>query len=392
MNASPGKADRGREQGAVAVFVAVSMVVLAGMATLAVDYGYLQYKRSQLQTAADSAALAGAADLLRHGDDLSRVSATAVRYGQANLGEQDSKASAITTGDVAFLKGDQPAAGATPDTVQATVGRTASRGNPVDMFLGPLLGWNTQDLTASASASLFCSGQTKCLKPFSPPAKFTWTDTCTSNTKYSNNGVLDASCPSELASVKVLGYDNADIGTTIVLKLSDSQETVVPGHFNAVDYPPANTGSPETGGQTYRLNIAGCTGSNDTTIATGDELQIEPGNMVGPTNQGLADLLAQDPDATWDDATNSIVGSKYSDPTQSPRVALIPFYDPSQPQNSGRNSVFIYQLGAVFIENVGKSGEVLGRFMRGVAVDPKRDQSTPCDTNSVSLYGVGLVK
>ena len=32
----------------------------------------------------------------------------------------------------------------------------------------------------------------------------------------------------------------------------------------------------------------------------GDLLLMEPGNMVGPTTQGIEDLIAQDPDAYWD--------------------------------------------------------------------------------------------
>jgi len=379
------------QSGSVVVFSALVMVVLAAMATLAVDYGFLQYKRSQLQTAADAAALAGAADLVRHGDNRALVSDTAVSYGQLNLGDQDVQASAVTTGDVEFYKGDALAVSASPDTVKVTAGRTTSRGNPVDMFLGPILGWNTQDLTARASASLFCSNQTKCLKPFSPPAKFTWNDTCDSNKKYANNGTLDSDSTCELNSVDVLGYDASDLGTQIVLKIGDSHDTTTPGHFQPVDYPPANVGNPESGGATYRLNIAGCTASNNTTVKDGDELAIEPGNMTGPTNQGMDALIATDPGAYWDTGTNSIKGSAYNDPMASPRVALIPFYDPSRPQNSGRNSVYIYQLGAVFVESMDNQGNVTGRFIRAMAVDPNRTTGT-CDTASVGLYGVGLIK
>lgn len=383
---------RRKERGSVVILTALAMVVLAAMATLAVDYGFLQYKRSQLQTAADAGALAGAMGLLRQGDDLPAVASTAVRFGRDNLTDQDNQASAVTPGDVVFSKADQGVTSTTPDTVTVTVGRTGDRGNAVDMFLGGILGWNTQDLSASASASLFCSAQSKCLKPFSPPAKFTWDDTCDADPKLKNNGELDVSSSCEVSSVAVQGYDASDLGTQIVLKLSDSKETVVPGHFNAVDYPPVNRGTPETGAAVYRLNIMGCVdGSNTTVVADGDEVQVEPGNMVGPTNQGLDGLIADDPGATWDTATNSITGSKYADPMDSPRVALIPFYDPSRPQNSGRNSVYVYQLGAVFIESATKSGEVTGRFIRGMAVSPKRTTGT-CDTASASLFGVGLVK
>jgi Flp pilus assembly protein TadG len=391
MPSTQSPAGRPSETGSVVVFSALIMVILAAMATLAVDYGFLQYKRSQLQTAADTAALAGAAELLRQGDKYDEVRSTAVEFGQSNLGDQDTVASAVTTDDVELLKGTELAEGATPDTVRVTTGRTGQRGNPVDMFLGPILGWDTQDLTATASASLFCSDQTKCLKPFSPPAKFTWNDSCDSDKKYKENGAFDPASSCELASVDVLGYDAGDLGAQIVLKLSDSHDTVVPGHFQAVDYPPANTGNPESGAATYRLNIAGCTASNNTVVRDGDELVIEPGNMVGPTSQGLAELMATDPGASWDSATNSVVGSAYADPMKSPRVALIPFYDPSRPQNAGRNSVYVYQLGAVFIENTGAKGEVVGRFMRGMAVEPKRTTGA-CDTASVSLYGIGLVR
>lgn len=371
----------GRE-GAVAVLVALSMVVLAGMATLAVDYGYLEYKRSQLQNAADAAALAGAGVLLQYGTNSDLVTNTAVTYGQKNLNDSDGKDVAIRNSDVAY-----------PDasSVQATVGRTTERGNPVEMFLGRIVGWNTQDLTAQSRASLFCSTSSKCLKPWSPPAKFTWNDSCDSDKKYKDNGQLDAASQCEMNSVEVQGYDNADVGTEIQLKFGDASETVTPGHYQAVDYPAVNSGTPQSGASDYRTNIAGCTGSNNTRVSVGDQLQIEPGNMVGPTQQGLSDLIAQDPNATWNSATNSIENSSSADSMNSPRVVLIPFYDPRYPQTSGRNMVTIYQLGAVFVENSSGSGDVTGRFIKTMAVDPVRQ--TGCDPNETyALYGAGLVR
>lgn len=104
---------------------------------------------------------------------------------------------------------------------------------------------------------------------------------------------------------------------------------------------------------------------------SGDELQLEPGNMSGPTRQGLSALLADDPDAYWDSGTNSIKGSAFGDPTNSPRVALITFYDPRKPPISGRNTIFVHQLGAVFIEGVDGRGNVQARFIRAVAKSPK---------------------
>ncbi len=372
---------RASEQGSMALLGALAMVVLAGMATLAVDYGFLEYKRSQLQNAADAAALAGANVLLQYGGNRAAVTNVAVAYGQRNLGDEDGKDLAIRDSDVAY-----------PDisSVQTTVGRTSDRGNAIEMFLGRILGWNTQDITAQSRAALFCSNTTRCLKPWSPPAKFTWNDRC-GTAKYQNNGQLDADNVCEMQSVEVQGYGPSDVGTQIVLKIGDPSGTVTPGHYQPVDYPAVNRGNPKSGGDEYRTNIAGCAGSNNTGIAVNDQLAIEPGNMVGPTKQGLEALIALDPNATWDTSTNAIRNSARNDPMTSPRVALIPFYDPRYPQQSGRNTVTVYQLGAVFIESLNANGDVTGRFIKTMAVDPVRQ--TGCDPNTAyTLYGAGLVQ
>ena len=48
------------ERGAVAIYVALTMVVFLGIAALAIDVGYTRVARTELQRAADAAALAGA--------------------------------------------------------------------------------------------------------------------------------------------------------------------------------------------------------------------------------------------------------------------------------------------------------------------------------------------
>jgi uncharacterized membrane protein len=54
------KPNRWREGGQALVFVALSLLVLTGVVGLSVDMGYLRYTKRRLQTAADSAAVAGA--------------------------------------------------------------------------------------------------------------------------------------------------------------------------------------------------------------------------------------------------------------------------------------------------------------------------------------------
>jgi hypothetical protein len=106
-------------------------------------------------------------------------------------------------------------------------------------------------------------------------------------------------------------------------------------------------------------------------VEPGDKLQTEPGNKVGPTRQGVNELISDDSGAYWDSGSKSIKGSSYKDPLLSPRVALIPFFDPLQPPYSGRNYLIVQQLGAVFIEGIDSKGNITGRFLKAVPYSPK---------------------
>lgn len=65
---------RSARRGSVLPIIAISMVILLGAASLAVDYGVLLSDRNQLQRACDAAALAGASYLKRTGDDATNTS------------------------------------------------------------------------------------------------------------------------------------------------------------------------------------------------------------------------------------------------------------------------------------------------------------------------------
>ncbi len=77
---------RARRRGTVAVFVALSLTVLFGIASLAVDYGLLLADRNHAQRAVDAAALAGAAQLKAQGDvlDMSNARCIAVATAATN--------------------------------------------------------------------------------------------------------------------------------------------------------------------------------------------------------------------------------------------------------------------------------------------------------------------
>ena len=87
---------------------------------------------------------------------------------------------------------------------------------------------------------------------------------------------------------------------------------MAPSWYNPWDLP----GS--VGGNDYRNNIASC---NTHIVQIGDMMTPENGNMVGPTKQGTADLVAKDPGAYWDATCNCVKGSAFA---VSPPIASSP--------------------------------------------------------------------
>ena len=95
------------------------------------------------------------------------------------------------------------------------------------------------------------------------------------------------------------------------------------------------------GGEFYRHNISGC----NRTFVTLDPnnplfLLQEPGNMQGPTDQGIDELIALDPNAHWDTSCDCVRGSNAP---ISPRVTPLPLYDPKkyvEGKANGRNADF----------------------------------------------------
>jgi hypothetical protein len=74
---------RSREAGQTLVSVAFAMVMLSAVLGLAIDVGYLRFLKRQLQSAADSAAIAGAAEL-NYGDMTAAADADAAADGFTN--------------------------------------------------------------------------------------------------------------------------------------------------------------------------------------------------------------------------------------------------------------------------------------------------------------------
>ncbi|MCC8392979.1 pilus assembly protein TadG-related protein [Paraburkholderia sp. MMS20-SJTR3] len=168
-----------RQQGAVAVMVALMLIVLLGIGALAVDIGNLMVARNELQNAADAAAMAGAG-CLKPRSECSNASATQPDWTTASTTASTFSTSS-TTNKVqgAYLKASTVATGywnatgspygleALPFTpgsndmpaVQVTIRKDGSNANgSVSTFLGKVFGVQVLKASAVATAVLASPG------------------------------------------------------------------------------------------------------------------------------------------------------------------------------------------------------------------------------------------
>ena len=349
------------ERGSVLIFTAVALLALVAIAGITIDSAVMMTTRNQLQGAADAAALAGASGLLE--GSASEAEDRAMAFAAHNVAVQDSGLApvVISEADITFPE---------MDVIRVVTHRTAATNDPLRLFfrrvVDPVTG-NQADVTAVAAARAFDICGSKCLKPWAIPDR--WDDV-------DADGVYDSG---EMYDADLTGYvAPVDVGLRATLKIGNPHGTPEPGIFYPINYPPLDSpdGAPLTGANWYREFIGDC---SPFLVDVGDRLQLEPGNMVGPTNQGMDELVALDPGAYWDNGYQTVSGSAFA---VSPRIALVPLFDPTLPPTSGRNWVTVTKIGAFFIEATGPGGEVTGRFVDATTA------GVPCGTG----VGNGLVK
>jgi Flp pilus assembly protein TadG len=417
----------GQERGAVLVHAAIAMFGLLAFSAIAIDYGALWVARGQAQNAADAAAHAAAVSLAWDDpNDVARAQAAAAAAGAANL-VLGSAPSIVAATDVTLIP-CPPGAPGVPDTcVRANVYRSAGRSNALPTFFAQIMGINSQDIRATATAQIETGNATNCLKPWAVGDKWAehwengkvntgpWTPTSNFDKYKKQNGqyVIDPTITTPdvyIAPTKTSpgtgftpfdsqGNQTSDYGLELTLKIGDSQNQISSGWFLALDVLNAD-GSQSNGGNDYRNNIAGCSGQ---TYAIGDTLPVdsEQGNMIGPTKQGVDALTSKDPNAVWNASTQSITGScapgvcadgQYY--THSPRIVAVALFNIDAffaGSPNGKSTVPITNIMGFFVEGMGGQGnkDVVGRL---VAVPGLTKGTSSVDETASFLRKVLLVR
>lgn len=359
------------EKGVALVVVAGSMVALTSAVALAVDVGMLTVARSEAQTAADMAAMAGAAALIESPDNASYARELAIEYAGSN----------DIRGDAANVLDEDVVVDLTARTVGVNVLRTEERGNPMGTFFARIFGVNTVNISAWAKAKASSAGGINCLLPLVVPDRWSeaggagndpdafnpdrgdeyipWMDTSTDPVSYNHETFT--------------GYTEDDIGQEIVLKSNQGG-----GDYNPSWYYPWRPNG-QSGAADYRENVRGCV---DPSISyfVGYEASTEPGNMNGPTRQGFRDLIDLDPNAVWNEQMDCVTDSEHRLSTDgsycrpSPRVRPIPMFDPTAGPGNGHDSFKFTNFAGVFVEGF-QGQDVMARWIGYRGLSPASEDT-----------------
>ena len=304
------------------IFIAL---VCAGLAT---DIGVILSVRSQLQSATDAAVLAGARGYITDEEK-------ALEYASAlfNSNKVQNHRVWLSQEELTF-----------PSQNRITCEVT----RPASLYFLRVVGLNSVNITVRASAMFGTLRNSDGFKPWAVP-DVGW--------EFGDQVII-----------KTGAVDNSPLGSAQCW------------HY-PICFPPINRGNPVTGSSAYLDNIIS---GSSSTVEVGDQLLIEPGNMVGPTQQGVSDIISQDPCAYW--TTDGIEGSNFQG-NSSPRICKLLLIDSNTLPEVGRTEVTVTRFGVFFIESM-QGQNLIGRYMR-IATTGEMTHDGNGDSD---LFGVKLIE
>jgi hypothetical protein len=353
------------EKGGVLVLSTVILVVLLGMTALAIDLGLLMTARSQAQRAADAGAHGGAGVFLTAPGDGGLALAQARLYAENNRVQRLTLE--VLDQDIDVIVDSQK--------VRVRVYRTQERGNPVATLFARILGFPTVDVSTAAAAQTWPGDATDCILPFAIPDRW---DVHEGSGAYRHAEAGDMwdeergdryySSMEPMEDGTYTGYGMDTIGDSILLKPGSPGDTPQPGWFYPIRLPGSQ------GAADYRASIRDCWDPAGE-WELGDELDKEPGNMIGPTRQGFQDIL-NDPDEAdivWDEGRQCPArnwGQGECAGPESLRVRPVAMFDPTLWDHiaMGLGPVPLTSFGGIFIDRIDADNNVWVRWMQYATV------------------------
>ncbi len=366
------------EGGYVLVTVAVLLFVLVAFMALAIDTGVLFGARTSSQGAADAAALAGAFTFVANPNSLQPD--TAILHAK-----QTAMSNKVLGTSIEDAQVDVQVVDVAPDPRRVTV--TITRSEPT--FLAKILNVDTvaTEVRGVAEVGRTSTG-TKCMKPFFLP-----------NTIFSTKVPCDAcaSSPPELlvSGGAVTAFAKGWFGQQITVKGNDKSTRLAPGQFYAI-----NVTGP--GGDPYRDAISTC--FQDFYVCRNTYGTLS-GNKVGPTKQGVKDLIGNPPDVYQSMGRYLRPDGTIHDTSKSLVIAPIwdvcNFVDPATgisfcptgdfPSGSG-TSLQIVGFALLFIDGISGGGDVTAELINVVACATTPPTGVDEDAGTVLSLPLRLVR
>ena len=296
---------RSRERGVVIIWVAFFMLTMLGFVALGIDVAKVMATRTELQNAADAAALAGASAV----NVSTGVIQQDVAIGRAQTTSAQNKAFVNEPLPVQLLGAD--VSFPTPTQCKVIVRRESGAGGEMVTHVAQVLGIKSLSLTATATAEAsIASGVCTKLAPMGAiPVG--------NNPAYFKPGCSNG--PYTL----VAGQGG---GTT--------------GNWQSLDFPSCSDGAcagySETGDNTLRCLLAN---GYDCCVSVGDKLKTEPGRGTGPVRQGLQALWDSDSDRRGNICYENYTGN-------GARVVNVPIITALQ---NGRSDVTVLAFASFFL-------------------------------------------
>jgi Flp pilus assembly protein TadG len=264
------------EAGVIFIIVGLSVPLIFGAAAISVDIGQLLYIQTELQTAADAAALA-ATDAF---DDEDEAKSIAVSYAELNMPVAEN-GDVLNPDDVILGNWDDDAgtfsANSTPtNAVRVTLRRATANDNAVPMYFARLIGFDTRDVEVMAIAFTSLSDDNFCILALDPDGAGAVTLNGTPALTMPNCGLAVAS--SDDSALIING--NGDLEASEICVTGGSsvgpQATVNPGVTddcsNIPDDPLAELPAPD---------IGDCDQTNFQITGSNNNVTLQPGVYCG---------------------------------------------------------------------------------------------------------------
>ena len=288
------------------LWIAFFMLFMLGFVALGLDVAKLMATRTELQNAADSAALAGASAVDVYATPYHLMPDTAVA--RAQEAAIKNKAFVNEPLPVQLLAAD--VSFPTPTQIKVTVRREANAGGEMVTHVAQALGIKSLAVTATATAEAdLASGVCEKIVPMT--------------------AIPPGNDPSFFKTGCGISYD-----------LMQGQGGSMSGNFQGLSFAECEEGGcagmPSTGSDTFRCLIAS---GYSCCVDMGQSLQTQPGQMAGPLRQGLQDR--------WDADTDRRSTICYKDYTgNGKRLMVIPITSAPMP---GRTDVQVLSFASFFM-------------------------------------------